>query len=534
MRKFLIKSALLLLAAGGIFIWLRSDAAVLAGSTALGMDDSQNWLASHTQDPRDFDLLEAAGADFLRVRLPFQDVSPSPGVFSWSFQAEEGYVDYETLFRRLGRRGIHPVVVLEGGPSYANHLYPQQPVNREELLESWANYVAAAAAQFGGQVDYWQVGGTINDPASWGKTLFPDASDPQAPPDAALYGQMLKTTYTILKSVQASDNILMGGLALGSDCAFHPLAYLQALQEANAWYAFDILTIELPALNGAPETAAVDACGYAPVEASSMPAADSLRAISDYALEGGGKPVWVFGLEFTGDTLTNAAVERGTLPEVIESDYLSRASATLLVHGGARRVFWNYTPTGETPGVLALQSFANLNRTAGGKPVGGSGGIPETDSGNMQVVRFSKNGRLSVVAWHTSGGDSTEPAVIPDVQGYDLLAFSADAASMKAKHGIGLKVDAGGDTALMLSERPVLITGRPDDIKQSALALLKDSASQAGDGLNAKLKIWAQAQKVKAADRVGEWVDQQQRSLIAMLRESFNQWLRKSLGLAKG
>jgi len=530
MQKFLMKTALILLIAGGVFIWLRSDASVLAGGTALGMDDAQNWLAAHTQDPRNFDLLEATGADFVRVHLPFQDVSPSPGVYAWSFQKGEGYTDYEQLFRRLERRGIRPVVVLEGGPVYANHLYPQQPVNREELLESWTSYVAAASARFGGQVDYWQVGGTVNDPSSWGRTLFPDATDPQAPPDAGLYGEMLKTAYTILKSAQASDNVLMGGLSLGGDCAFHPLAYLQALQEANAWYAFDILTIELPALNGAPETAAVDACGYAPAQASGIPAADSLRAISDYALESGGKPVWAYGLAFTDDTLEGAAAARGTLPAVVESDYLVRASASLLAYGGTKRVFWRYEPSAESPHALALQSFANLNRTAGGKYTG----APDNSGSDPVVLRFSGDGRLSLVAWRTSGGDAAAPAVIPDVKGYDLLAFSADTSSMKPKHGFELKVDAGGDTALLLSERPVLITGRPDDIKQSALAFLKDSASRAGDGLNAKLRTWAQAQKVKAVDRVGEWVDQQQRSLMGMLRDSFNQWLRKSLGLAKG
>ena len=49
MRKFMFKTLCLLLAAGALFFWFRSDASVLAASSALGMDDSSGWLASNSQ-----------------------------------------------------------------------------------------------------------------------------------------------------------------------------------------------------------------------------------------------------------------------------------------------------------------------------------------------------------------------------------------------------------------------------------------------------------------------------------------------------
>ncbi|MBM3138292.1 MAG: hypothetical protein FJZ98_08915, partial [Chloroflexi bacterium] len=122
MRKFLIKTLALLLAAGGSFFWLGSDASVLAGAAAMGMDDVNDFLAVNFQDPAVFNLLESAQTGYIRVDLPFQEVSPAAGTFVWAYHGKKGYVDHDQLFEKLDRRGIHPVVVLSGGPAFANHL----------------------------------------------------------------------------------------------------------------------------------------------------------------------------------------------------------------------------------------------------------------------------------------------------------------------------------------------------------------------------------------------------------------------------
>ena len=105
--------------------------------------------------------------------------------------------------------------------------------------------------------------------------------------------------------------------------------------------------------------------------------------------------------------------------------------------------------------------------------------------------------------------------------------------SLKNKFGVELKVDAGGSTALLVSERPVLISAKPVEIKDSLTLLASDSAAQASKGLKAKFASFVQAQKANAAEKVGAWVDEQQQSLMQTLKNSFNQWLRKSLGLAR-
>jgi hypothetical protein len=94
-------------------------------------------------------------------------------------------------------------------------------------------------------------------------------------------------------------------------------------------------------------------------------------------------------------------------------------------------------------------------------------------------------------------------------------------------------VDSGGSTALLVSERPVLISASPSELKDALMMFARDSAADAGNGLKAKFSGFIQAQKINAAQKVGAWVDTQQQSLMQTIKDSFNQWLRKSLGLAK-
>ena len=530
MRKFMFKTLCLLLAAGGLFFWFRSDASVLAASSALGMDDNSGWLASNSQDSKAFDVLESINTNMLRVDMPWNEIERSSGAFSWSYQTDTGYVDYDQLFARLEKRGIQPVVVLSGGPVYLSHLYPQQPVSSESLLESWKNYVRAVVQQYGNQVDYWQIGSGLNEMESWGALLFPAATtDPVAEPDAELYAEMLKSAYNIIKSNGAGNMVILGDLALGGDCANHPLFFLQNLNEKGAWYAFDIVSVTLPVLEGAPESAVVDSCGFSPAQSTGSSLSDPVKAISDYIDETGKKALWVQDLSYAGDLLAVKAAERMTLPEVVESDYLARASGLLLATGGADKVFWDYTPESGRPAVIALQSYANLSKTlsANGES------LSAASTADFTTLRFRNNGRISILAWRNQGGDEAQALVIPDLDGYKLYGFSTDAESLKTSKGIKMDVDAGGSTALLVSERPVLISGRPEDMKESFNMMLNDSASQASQGLQSKLSGWAQVQKAKAADQLGNWVAEQQASLLDILRSSFQQWLRQSLGLAK-
>jgi len=528
MKKLLIKTLLLLLAAAALLTWLRADATALGGGGVLGMEDRSGWLSANSQNPRAFDILEALEAGMLRVSLDWTAAEPAADAYAWAFQSSDGFLDYDQLLRALEKRGVRPVLVLEGGPVYSNHLYPQQPVPRDQLLARWEAFVRAAVTRFGKQVHYWQVGAAINDADAWGRVLYPGAPSPSAPPDPGLYGEMLKRAYSIIKAAQPSDTVILGGLAFGQDCAFHPLLYLKTLDELDLWYAFDVINLDLPMLDGAPEVAAPDACGQLPQAQTSMPLTDSVKAVREFVDAAGRKAVWVGGLGFSAEAAATHAGQAGTLPHVVESDYLTRASTLLLAYGGADKVFWRYAPQASLPGAIALQSYANLSRALGGANLNKTLARFE---GQREEVRFRSGGKLALLTWQQAG--EPVPTALADLEGYHMRAFSTDAAGLKNKNGVDLPVDAGGGSALMVGERPVLIIGQPKDLKSAAVMFLQDYADQAAQGLRIKAASWAQAQKARAADKVGAWVEEQQKSLLDMMRESFSQWLRKSLGLAK-
>ncbi len=530
MRNFLFKILCLATATILGFAWLQSDSGMLAGSSALGMDDSSKWLVSNSQDSQAFDVLESINAKMLRVDMPWNKVELTSGVYAWAYQDSSGYVDYDQLFTRLEKRGIQPVVILDGGPAFLNSLYPQLPVSSDSLLENWESFVSAAVQKFGDRVDYWQIGGVINDPAYWGSLLFPSAGESaQANADLDLYAKMLKSAYNIIKSSNSGDTVILGELALGGDCGEHPLFYLQNINQKEAWNDFDAVDIQLPELDTAPESAVVDACGFSPMKGSGIALTDPLKAISEFINEIGPKSLWVNNLAFSDGILNAKAAERATLREVVESDYLTRASGLLLAYGDADKVFWSYQPQSGRPAVIALQSFANISKTLNTD----DGILAASNTGDFQTLRFRNSGKLSILTWRSQGGDEAQPEVIPDVEGYKLTAFSSDAESLKTSNGVKMKVGEGGSTALLVSERPVLISGRPANLKEAMSATLSDDAGQVNRQAQAHLTAWVQVQKKKAADQLDTWVAKQQASLMGILRNSFQQWLRQSLGLAK-
>ena len=529
MRKLLLKIVVILLAAGGLFIWFRTDARVLAGAAALGMDDSSGWVAVNSQHPEVMDTMEAAQVHMLQVVLPWDEIELSPGAYAWAVDRDGGRTDFNVLFSRLEKHLVEPVVVLSGGPTYLSNLYPQQPVYPDQFLANWENYVLAVVQQFGDEVDFWQIGNVINDPEQWGSVVFPGVDAPSAVPDPNLYGEMLQIAYSVIKSEQASDTVLLGELEFSDDCAYHPVNYLQTLNDMDRWTAFDVISLRLPELNDIPEQAVVDPCGIMPIQPRGIPGADSLQNIAELAELGGDKPVWVHGLRFSSELLSRKAAERGTLVEVVASDLLARASGLFLSYGQAERVFWDFDPIENTPGLIAMQTFANISDTLGGRFEDDS--LPS--SGDAFALRFRGSGKLSLLTWYAHGGEEALPMVIEGVDGYDLHAFSADSASLKNKNGFDLSVDAGGSSALLVSERPILISGYPSDIKQIVTQTVEDSTALASAGMQAKIQSWVRIQKSKAAAGVGEWVEKQQASLLESLRIRFEQWLQKSLGLAK-
>jgi len=61
------------------------------------------------------------------------------------------------------------------------------------------------------------------------------------------------------------------------------------------------------------------------------------------------------------------------------------------------------------------------------------------------------------------------PFTLQNVDGYQLEAFSLDTDSIKNGKGMELTISESGETAFMLSERPVLVKAIPTDLTRESI-----------------------------------------------------------------
>jgi hypothetical protein len=488
------------------------------------------------------DELDKMGVKLIKVIIPWNKVELSPGIFSWSYTIDGVHHDLNYLLREVDKRSIKVVAVLSGGPIYLDNQTTDQPVNPESLLESWRRYVQAIVNAFGEQIQYWQIGEKINTAEGWGKVLFPAKQDAFAPPDAVLYSQMLKSAYTIIKAKQPGDMIILGGLVSDTDsCITQPTAFLKHIYNIGEWDSFDLIGLDIKTQAFPPETLLryqifdplTEMCLYSAEGGFNL--VDQVQLVEIASAQYGEKPIWITELGWAESNLVELANEHGAIPDVIRANYLSRATIMFLAEPEVQKVFWNlcidnFNTDSYQIELFTKNAFNNLTHIL---KVTGSINDYSDEVLNQYEYRFRSNGKLGIVLWRSIGADALEAAAISDLQGYDLKAYSVDAESISWKNGITLLVDAQGQTALLLSERPVIIQGKPEDLKSAALGVIKDIGSSIGQFAKAKLNEWIHVQKVRAAQGVSDWVEEQQQSLLEMIKESFKEWLLESLKIAK-
>ncbi|HEY59498.1 MAG TPA: hypothetical protein G4N92_02255 [Anaerolineae bacterium] len=488
------------------------------------------------------DELDEMGVKLIKVNIPWNKVELSPGIFSWSYTTNGVHHDLNYLLLEADKRNMKVVAILSGGPFYLDNQIPDQPVNPESLLESWRRYVQATVDAFGKQIQYWQIGEKINTPKGWGKVLFPADQDAFAQPDAVLYAQMLKSAYTIIKAKQAGDMIILGGLVSDTDsCITQPTAFLQHIYNTGEWDSFDLIGLDIKTQAFPPETLLhyqifdplTEMCLYSAEGGFNL--MDQVRLVEMTSAQYGEKPIWITELGWAESNLVELTDEHGAIPDVIHADYLSRATIMFLAEPEVQKVFWNlcidnFNTDSYKIKLFTKNAFNNLNHILN---VTGSISDYSDKALNQYEYRFRSNGKLGIVLWRSIGADALEATTISDLHGYDLKAYSVDAESISWKSGITLPVDAQGQTTLLLSERPVFIQGKPEDLKSAVLGAIKDIGSSIGKFAKAKLNEWIHVQKIKAAQGISDWVGEQQQSLLEMIKESFKEWLLESLKIAK-
>lgn len=535
MKKFFSLLFVLALLAAVVYIFFIKNSTPLSSPSPIGLDMS-SYLLNGTQDSTQFiDTISALGADNIKIAIPWEEVEQSAGLFTWYINPNGTQIDLNDLVQKLDQKGISVTIILEGFPPYLQYENLSEESVASTYLESWERYVKAVVAQFGNAVDAWQIGETVNLPFEMQDQLIAAAvlSSPST------YAQRLILASDAIHEAAKNDLVILGGI--GSDtgnCINQPSAFLYSINSLDAWDAFDVIGIDLDTYSIPPEGKYMYQT-FDSVSGACLTSADGgftlaeiVALVDAVSVQYGEKPIWITSMGWQQEDISATAAERGTLPDVVRADYLSRASVMLLGRHNVKEIFWQYPETDSALdtyfGVFSQQVFKNFSAAL-------QGFRSSTDASSIldgyYQYRLTTSGMVNIFVWRGYGGDEFLPFTLRDVSGYELEAFSLDTDSIKNGSGAELTVDASGTSAFMLSERPVLVKAVPTDLKERLSLYMQGAAQSAGESLKNSAENIIEEQKDKASQEVEEWVDEKKESLFTMLKDSFMEWLDEALNL---
>lgn len=535
MKKFFSFLLVIALLAAVLYVFLNKSSTVISSPSPIGLDMS-NYLLNGAQNSDQFvDTAVELGASTLKIAILWQEVEQSAGLFTWSITPQGTQIDLSDLISKLDQQGFSITLILEGFPSYLQYENLSEESIASSYLESWERYVKAAVAQFGDTVNTWQIGESVNLPFELQDQ--PIAAAVLASPST--YAQRLIIASSVIKAAASSDLVILGGISSDTgNCINQPSAFLNSINTLEAWDTFDVIGIDLNTYSIAPEGKYMyqtydTVSGVCLTSAEGgFNLADIIALVDAAGSQYGKKPIWITALKWQESDLSTIASERGTLPDVVRADFLSRTSIMLLGQHTVEKIFWQYADTDSTAessfGIFSRQVFKNLSGSLQG--FRSSVNVSDVLNGIYQY-RLTTSGMVDIFTWRGYGGDEFLPFTLQNVDGYQLEAFSLDTDSIKNGKGMELTVSESGETAFMLSERPVLVKAIPTDLQERASLYAQGLVTSAGQSLKSSANEIVESQKEKASQKVENWVDEQKESLFSMLKESFMEWLDKTLNL---
>lgn len=535
MKKFFSFLLVVVLLAAVVSIFLKKGSTVLASPSPVGLDMSDYLLSSAGNSEQFIDTATALGVTSIKLAIPWQNVEQSAGLFTWSINPQGTPIDLLDLVKQLDRQGISVTLLLEGFPPYLQYANLSEESIASTYLESWDRYVKAAVAQFGELVDAWQIGESVNLPFELQDQ--PVVAAVLASPST--YAQRLLLASDAIKEASQSDIVILGGIASDTgNCINQPSAFLNSMNTLQVWDAFDVIGIDLTTYATAPEGKYMYQT-YDTVSGTCLTSAEGgfnlaeiIALVDATGSQYGEKPIWITGMAWSDQDLADMASERGTLTDVVRSDFLARASVMLLGRHNVEKIYWQYADSDQAGdasfGIFSQQVLKNLSASLQGL----RSAVDASDVLNgYYQYRLTTSGMVNIFVWRGYGGDEFLPFSLKNVSGYQLEAFSLDADSVKNGSGMELSADANGETAFLLSERPVLVKAIPSDVQERLSLQMQGVLDSTGRSLKSSAQDLIESQKEKAGQEVEAWVDEKKESLFTMLKKSFMEWLDEALNV---
>lgn len=140
------------------------------------------------------DLIHAANVEWARITIPWRDVNPAPGQWSW------GGID--ALVNAHLAQGNHVLAILSTAPQWAgSNAHGTKPPGTISDTSLWQEFVRQTAIHFKGRIAAYEIWnepnlGDVDNGVGWTGTLFNLGRPGQAP----TYAQYVKVASTQIRS----------------------------------------------------------------------------------------------------------------------------------------------------------------------------------------------------------------------------------------------------------------------------------------------------------------------------------------------
>jgi hypothetical protein len=204
-------------------------AAARRASADMGLFEDLQYMTGTALQAR-LNQYQAIGAKWARFQMIWSNVqSGGPDSYDWQ--------PYDELIAGLLARGIQPLVVIDTTPSWARPAdCEEQPTCAPANPSQYAEFAAAAVARYHAEVHHWEIWNEPNNEVFW-----------QPAPNVAAYTALLKLTYSAIKSVDPTADVITGGTApeettrgaSGETVSISPVDFLAGIYRDGGGGSFD-------------------------------------------------------------------------------------------------------------------------------------------------------------------------------------------------------------------------------------------------------------------------------------------------------
>jgi len=356
-----------------VFLLLTMTTSSWAGIEALPHPVIPNGFGVNihfTGEPRDLDMIAAAGFKVIRMDLVWSRIERAKGVYDFNRSG------YDALTKGCTERGIHILYILD----YSNTLYESdRSVRTDAGRKAFAAFAGAAAKRYAGKGILWEI---------WNEPNLRHFWSPQ--PSAEDYCKLLEATVGRIRQADPTGQIVAGATSQ------IPLDWFEECFKRGMLKWIDILSVH-PYRSHAPETVIAD---YAKLR----------ELIRRYLPEGKDMPI------ISGEWgYSNLNWDKSRLSEQEQAQYLARMFLINLYQGIPISIWYDWKNDGTNPNEREHQ-FGTVRHDLKPKPayravkvlsstLAGYSIVEKLDLGNEEDFAFklTKGPGEAIVFW-TLGG----------------------------------------------------------------------------------------------------------------------------------